>query len=229
VQRSRAFVFPVLLALAAIALLVALWAAFWLAPVERTMGIVQKIFYFHVPCAFSAFAGFVLCGVGSLGYLVTRADGWDALAVSGAEVGLVFCALVLTTGPLWAQGAWGVPWVWDPQLTTTLLLFLIYLAYAFLRAFASDGEGGRRVAAVLGLVGTLDIYVIHTSVSRWRGQHPAVVREGGSGLAPEMRQAFLIAIVAFALVFATLMVVRYRLERSRQELRRIALDVAEEL
>lgn len=214
-----------LAACAAAGIGLSLYWIFFVAPVEAVMGIVQKIFYFHVPCALAGFAGFVVCGVGSLGYLVTRRDSWDALAVSGAEVGLVFCFLVLTTGPLWAQGAWGVPWIWDPQLTTTLLLFLLYLAYVFLRSFA--GPSGRRLAAVLGVVGTLDIYVIHTSVSRWRGQHPTVVRKGGSGLAPEMLQAFLISLAAFALVLALLLLLRYRLERSRQAADRLALDLAE--
>jgi heme exporter protein C len=217
----------ILIGLAAAAVGTSLFWTFSVAPVEATMGIVQKIFYFHVPCAFSAFAGFILCGVGSLAFLIKRTAKADALAVSGAEVGLVFCFLVLTTGPLWARGAWGVWWVWDPQLTTTLLLLLIYLAYMFLREFAGDTDGGRRFAAVLGLLGTLDIYVIHTSVRRWRGQHPNVVRDGGKGLAPEMYQALWIGVVAIGLVFVLLVIARYRLERSRQALDRLSLDVAE--
>lgn len=214
-------------ALTAAALLASLYQIFVLAPVEATMGIVQKIFYFHVPCAFAAYAGFILCGVGSLLFLVTRRAKFDALAASGAEVGLIFCTLVLTTGPLWARGAWGVYWVWDPQLTSTLLLYLIYLAYTFLRQFAGDSEGGRRFAAVLGLLGTLDIYVIRTSVQRWRGQHPLVIREGGQGLLPEMREAWLVSTAAILLIFALLLYLRYRLERSRQAVDHLHLDLAE--
>jgi len=217
----------VLSGLAAAAVPAAIGVIFLIAPVEARMGWVQKIFYVHVPSALAAYAGFVLCGVGSLGVLVSRDERWDALAVAGAEVGLVFCALVLTTGPLWAQGAWGVPWVWDPQLTTTLLLFLLYLVYLFLRSFSQPGGGGRRLAAVLGLLGTLDIYVIHTSVTRWRGQHPAVVRRGGGGLLPEMWAALAVAALAILLVFSLLLVLRYRLERTRQAADRLALDLAE--
>lgn len=214
-------------AVAAAAMLAALYEVFVLAPVEATMGIVQKIFYFHVPCAFAAYAGFILCGIGSLLFLLTRRPRFDALAAASAEVGLVFCALVLTTGPLWARGAWGVYWVWDPQLTTTLLLCLIYLAYAFLRQFAGESDGGRRFAAVLGMLGTLDIYVIRTSVQRWRGQHPLVMRKGGQGLLPEMREAWLVSTVAILLVFGLLLYLRYRLERSRQAVERLHLDIAE--
>ena len=219
--------FPVLVAVATAAMAVTLYEIFVMAPVEATMGIVQKIFYFHVPCAFATYAGFILCGFGSLMFLITRKGKWDALASSGAEVGLVFCTLVLITGPLWARGAWGVYWVWDPQLTSTLLLYLIYLAYTFLRQFAGDSEGGRRFAAVLGMLGTLDIYVIRTSVQRWRGQHPLVIREGGQGLLPEMKEAWIVSTLTFLLVFVLLLFVRYRLERSRQALDRIHLDIAE--
>ena len=219
--------FPALLAITAVAMSASLYEIFVMAPVEATMGIVQKIFYFHVPCAFATYAGFILCGFSSLLYLLTRQGKWDAMAASAAEVGLVFCTLVLITGPLWARGAWGVYWVWDPQLTSTLLLYLIYLAYTFLRQFAGDSEGGKRFAAVLGMLGTLDIYVIRTSVQRWRGQHPLVIRKGGEGLLPEMKEAWMISTLTILLVFALLLFVRYRLERSRQVLDRIHLDIAE--
>ncbi len=219
--------FPALVGVAALAMSGALYHIFVVAPVEATMGIVQKIFYFHVPCAFATYAGFIMCGFCSLLYLITRRGKWDAMAASGAEVGLVFCTLVLITGPLWARGAWGVYWVWDPQLTSTLLLYLIYLAYTFLRQFAGDSEGGKRFAAVLGMLGTLDIYVIRTSVQRWRGQHPLVIRKGGDGLLPEMKEAWLISTMTFLLVFALLVFLRYRLERSRQVVDAIHLDIAE--
>ena len=98
-----------------------LWLIFGFAPQEATMGLAQKIFYFHVPSAYAMYVGFAVALVGSVGYLWKRTAFWDALAVSGAEVGLLFCAAVLITGPLWARKAWGVYWSWDPQLTVTLL------------------------------------------------------------------------------------------------------------
>ena len=206
---------------------VALYHIFLVAPVEATMGIVQKIFYFHVPCAFATYMGFITCAIGSLMYLIQGHRRWDALAVAGAEVGLIFCTLVLTTGPLWARGAWGVFWVWDPQLTLTLLLYLIYLAYLFLRQLTEGSHGGKKAAAVLGLLGAIDIPFIRTAVQNWRGQHPAVIRRGGQGLMPEMAQAFGISAVTFLCIFTLILVLRYRLERSRQRLDILQLELAE--
>src|SRR4051794_766478 len=118
--------FVALAALVAILFPVQLWAIFVHAPIEEQMGIVQKIFYFHVPSAYAMYVGFTLAMIGSVGYLWKRRAGFDALAVAGAEVGLLFCSIVLMTGPLWARNAWGTFWTWDPRLTTTLLAAMIY-------------------------------------------------------------------------------------------------------
>ncbi len=125
--------FIVLAALVAILFPVQLWAIFVFAPVEEQMGIVQKIFYFHVPSAYAMYLAFTLAMVGSAGYLWKRWAGLDALAVAGAEVGLLFCGIVLVTGPLWARNAWGTYWTWDPRLTTTLLTAMIYASFVALR------------------------------------------------------------------------------------------------
>lgn len=203
--------FPVLVLALTLLGPVLLYWVFEVAPVEARMGIVQKIFYFHVPSAIAMYLAFCVCGVASLAYLVSQKPGWDAAASSGAEVGLVFGALVLTTGPLWGRGAWGAWWVWeDPQLTATLLLVLIYVTYLFLRRFLGEGSAARRVPAILAVVGLVDIPLIHVATRLWRGQHPRVMRSGGGGLAPSMLQAFGIGVVAFALLAVLLVWLRYR-------------------
>jgi heme exporter protein C len=216
-----------ILAAVTIALVVAaLGVIFFHAPVERTMGIVQKIFYFHVPSAYAMYVGFALCGIGSTVYLVKRKDAWDALAVAGAEVGLLFCAVVLITGPLWARKAWGVWWTWDPRLTTTLLAGMIFTAYVVLRSFGG-GETERRFAAGLAIVGLFVLPIIHYAVQVWRGQHPTVITSRGGGLDPAMGQALGLGFLLFTALVALLIWLRTRMERSRQALREIELQAAE--
>ncbi|MDQ3033336.1 MAG: cytochrome c biogenesis protein [Myxococcota bacterium] len=211
-----------------IALLVAaLYAIFVHAPVERQMGIVQKIFYFHVPSAYAMYVGFVLAAVGSVGYLWTRKDRWDALAVAGAEVGLLFCTIVLITGPLWARKAWGVYWTWDPQLTVTLLAGLIFTAFVVLRSFGGAGEAEKRFASALAIVGVMLLPIIHYSVKLWRGQHPVVLtRSAGGGLHRDMYPAFFISLTLFTALVVLLVWARARAERARQELAAIETDAA---
>jgi heme exporter protein C len=204
-----------------------LYASFFYAPVELTMGVVQKIFYLHVPSAYAMYLGFGLCAIGSAVFLITRKDPWDALAVAAAEVGLLFCIIVLVTGPLWARKAWGVYWTWDPRLTTTILAGLIFTAYVVLRSFTGGGEAERRFAAGLAIVGLFDLPVIHYSVQRWRGQHPTVITSRGGGLAPEMTHALLIGLVFVTALAVLLIWTRMRLERTRQELRTLELEAAE--
>ena len=211
----------------ALAFAAMLWAVFFHAPVELRMGIVQKIFYFHVPSAYAMYVGFVVCAVTSAVYLVKREDRWDAVAVAAAEVGLIFCAIVLLTGPLWARKAWGVWWTWDPRLTTTLLAGMIFLAYVVLRSFGGAGEAERRFAAGLAIVGLFDLPVIHYSVKRWRGTHPQVITEGGGGITAEMGQALGVSFLFFTLLVVWLIWTRARHERAVQDLRVIELEAAE--
>lgn len=203
---------------AAALLSVAWYVIFIVAPVEAQMGIVQKIFYVHVPSAYAMYVGFAVCAVASAGYLWRRRDAWDAWAVAGAEVGLLFCAIVLLTGPLWARKAWGLWWTWDPRLTTTLLAGMIFAAYLALRSFGVAGEAERRFAAGLAIVGLANLPLIHYSVQRWRGQHPTVITGKGGGLAPDMKTALLCSMAAFTVWVGVLIVLRARLERSRQRL-----------
>jgi heme exporter protein C len=217
----------VLAALTALLFGAALYAIFVGAPVELQMGIVQKIFYFHVPSAYAMYVGFSLCVLGSLLYIVRRSETWEAVAVAGAEVGAIFWAIVLITGPLWARKAWGTYWTWDPRLTTTMLIGMIYVAYLLLRNLGATGEAERRFAAGLGLLGGALMPIIHYSVQLWRGQHPTVITQKGGGLAPAMRVALIISFIAFTALVALLVWVRTRAERDRQRLMTLELDAAE--
>lgn len=214
--------------LAAAALPAAAWLVFEHAPLEAQMGIAQKIFYFHVPSAYAMYVGWGVAGIASAVWLFSRKrpELADALAVAGAEVGLLFCAVVLCTGPLWARKAWGVYWTWDPRLTSTLLGGLMFLAFVVLRGFGA-GEGERKFAAALALLGIPNAVLIHYSVNRWRGQHPQVITGRGGGLAPDMLPAFFVALGAFTLLVIALIWARARAERARLRVRRLELDVAE--
>jgi heme exporter protein C len=211
-------------------MLAALWLVFMVVPTEREMGIVQRIFYFHVSSAWAAFLGFFLVAGGSAVYLWNGSRRADRLAYASAEVGVLFCTLVLVTGPIWARPIWGVWWTWDPRLTMTVILWAIYASYLMLRAFGGEDDAVRRYAAVLGIVGVLDIPIIRVSVRLLRGIHPSVITQkegGGSGLVdPSMRTALYVSSVALLLLAWWLVQLRMRTGRLHDEvaaLRREAL------
>jgi heme exporter protein C len=199
----------------AVLLAVTLYLIFFYAPVELQMGIAQKIFYFHVPSAWGMYIGFITAGVASGIYLWKRTPGSDAWAVAGAEVGLLFCAIVLITGPLWARKAWGVFWTWDPRLTSTLFAAMIFAAYVGLRSFGAAGETEKKFAAGLAILGVVDLPLIHYAVELFRGQHPTVITERGGGLDPKMRVVFLVASISFIALASLLLWTRARIERTR--------------
>jgi heme exporter protein C len=205
-------------ALATAALLLSLWMVFFYAPTEATMGVVQRIFYVHVPSAWVAFMAFGIVALCSLGYLWLRDDRLDAISVSAAELGIVFTTIVLITGPLWGKIAWGAWWVWEPRLTLTLLLWFVYLGYFILRGATESAERGKRFAAVLGIVGAVDIPLIHLSVTWFRSQHPqaVVMRPEGPQADPAIVQTLLVSLLAFTLLFFALLLMRYGLERLSQ-------------
>jgi heme exporter protein C len=213
--------FYVLLAISTALLLGTIHVAFLMAPIEARMGIVQKIFYFHVPSAYAMYIGATACFVGSIGYLMTGKDRWDALARAGAELSIVMGLIVMVTGPLWAAKAWGYFWTWDPRLTTAMLSWMIYVAYTVLRSFAGDGPGERKFAAALGILGAANLPIIHYSVQKWGGQHPTVVTGKGGGLQdPNMKLAFALGMLAFTVFAITLIYVRTRLELAKSRLAR---------
>jgi heme exporter protein C len=187
------------------------------APTEQTMGDIQRIFYYHVPSAWTAFFFFFLNFLASIWYLTTRKAGADAFALAAAEVGVVFCTIVLITGPLWAKPVWGIWWTWDARLTTTLVLWLIYVSYLILRRF-SDSQQTPTLAAALAIFGFLDVPIVYMSIRWWRTQHPQPVIGGGqgSGLDPEMRFALMVNWAAFMAMAALVTWTRYSLARREQ-------------
>jgi heme exporter protein C len=189
------------------------------APTEATMGNVQRIFYYHLPSAILAFLCFTVNFFASATYLMKRSVRADALAITTAEVGVVFCSVVLVTGPLWAKPVWGIWWTWDARLTSTLLLWLIYLSYLVLRRFAQGGEAAL-LSSALAIFGFVDVGFVYMANRWFRTQHPQPVLLGaeGSGLDPSMKPALFWNFVAFAAYAALLVWIRYRMERARQAL-----------
>lgn len=203
----------------ALALLVALYMALVWAPTERVQGNVQRIFYFHVPSAWIAYLSFGVVLVSSVAYLWKRRLHWDMVAHSAAEIGVVFTTITLVTGSIWGRAVWGAWWTWDARLTTTLLLWFIYAGYLMLRAYVGDRVRAARYCAVLGIIGFVDVPIVHMSVRWWRTLHPqpVVVRpEAGPALPPSMLATLLVALVAFTLLFVLLLIVRVRIEGVRE-------------
>ena len=209
-------------------MLAALFMIFDYVPTEVDEGIVQRIFYFHVPCAWVAFAAFGLVGVSGVLYLWLGDQIWDDLGYAAAETGMVFCTLMLVTGSLWARPIWGVWWTWDSRLTTTFILWLMYLGYLMLRASADDTPQVARFAAVVGIVAVLDVPIIIVSVRLWRTIHPAVLvtKQGGHGLQdPRMITTLLVSLTAMTALWAWLLMLRFAQLRTRSRINALAMRV----
>ena len=200
--------------------LVVQWEVFFWVSTERTMGVVQRIFYVHVPSAWVAFFAFGIVAVCGAVYLWLKDDRLDMAAVAAAEGGMLFTTIVLLTGPLWGRVAWGTWWTWEPRLTLTLLLWFIYLGYFLVRATTENSERGKRFAAVVGIVGALDIPLIHVSVQFFRSLHPepVVIKPEGPTLPGDMLTTLFTGFAAFTFVFLAFFLFRYGLERMRRAL-----------
>ena len=210
-------------------MITALFMVFVWVPTEADQGIVQRIFYFHVACAWVAFAAFGLVAICGILYLWLGQQVFDDLGYAAAETGMVFCTLVLITGSLWAKPIWGAWWTWDSRLTTTFILWLLYGGYLMLRAMGDDTPQIARFGAVIGIVAAADVPVIIVSVRLWRTIHPAVLitRQGGHGLEdPRMVATLLVSLAAFTVLFLWLMMVRVALLRSGARLRDLARAIA---
>src|ERR1700684_3804984 len=210
-------VFPILAVLTGVLLSYALYEALVVAPTEQTMGNVQRIFYYHVPSAWTAFILFFINFFASIVYLIWRANKADIVALVTAEVGGVFCTVVLVTGPIWARPGWGIWWTGDLRLTLTLVLWLIYVSYLVLRRFSSSGQTPL-LAAVLAVFGALDVPLVYFSIWFFRTQHPQPVIGGGGSLDPRMWHALLINWLAFSFFSALVCWFRYRLEVMRRDM-----------
>jgi heme exporter protein C len=185
-------------------------------------GLAQKIFYFHVPSAYAMYLAGTVCMVGSALYLLRPSEARNAVGRAGAEVAVTFGFLVLTSGPLWAKQAWGVYWTWDPRLTTSLLMVLIYAAVAILHNVGGEQAAERRFAAAIGVLGWFNLPLIHFSVRKWGGTHPTVIGQGGGGLAdPRMVVALALGFLALTLLCALLVWVNARTLLQAARLQRV--------
>jgi heme exporter protein C len=198
----------------------ALYMAFIEAPREKTMGDLQRIFYFHVPAAITGLLAFAINFVASLMYIIRKNRRWDNLALSAAEIGVMFMAMVLVTGPIWAKPAWFIWWTWSPRLTSSLILCLLYIAYLLIRNYIEDPERKATVSAVFGIVAFIDAPLVWFSIRWWRDHHPAPMLETG-GLSPAMRPAFLICLAAFQVLLIYLLRRRFYLQSMRDEMERL--------
>jgi heme exporter protein C len=221
-MRNRGF--EILLFVTAAAFAYLIWFVFFVAPPAQAAagGIAQKILYFHAPAGYAMYLCGAVCGLASAAYLFRPTDGRDSWARAGAECALAFGAMMLVSGPFWAKKAWGVYWTWDPRLTTTLLSVLIYSALVVLRAFSGSGEAERRFAAALGVLGTINLPIIHYSVQKWGGNHPTVIGKGGGGLKhPDMLHALTVGFATMTLFAIVLLILRARLASLQARLSRI--------
>lgn len=204
--------------LVAAGMLAGLGAVFFWVPTEEFQGVVQRIFYVHVPAAWIAYLAFTIVLIGSIAYLKGGSDRWDTLAHASAEVGVLFCTVNLVTGMMWGRPIWGTYWTWDARLTSMFVLFLIYVGYLVFRGMATDPTRGARIAAVIGIVGFVDVPIVHFSVVWWRTLHPARTVVPDTDLPGEMLVALLFMLGVFTLLFTLLLSLRVRLARLRQEL-----------
>jgi heme exporter protein C len=207
-------------------MIAALCMVFVYVPTEKHGGIVQRIFYFHVPVAWVSFLAFFVTFIASILYLWKREVKWDAVACASAEVGVIFTTLVLITGPIWAKPAWGIWWTWDARLTTSLVLWLIYVAYLLVRSLASEPAKGARYGAVIGIVGFIDVPIVFLTVNLWRTQHPTtIIFEGG--LTTPMLMTLMVSIVAFTVLYVLLVMQSTKLKKMEAEVRRLRIMKAE--
>jgi len=218
----------VLTVLSGASVLIALWMVFRYAPREATMGDVQRIFYFHVASAWVGFFAFFVTFLAGIGYLAQGERRWDILALSSVEIGLTFMTMAVVTGSLWARPAWGAYWTWEPRLTISAVQLLIYISYVMLRAALEEGSPERkaRFAAVYGIVAFVTVPLSWFAIRWWRTIHPDILTGGEEmALTSRMVHTLLFSLLAFTLLYATLLRQRIRLERAADALARLRMRV----
>ena len=203
------------------------YAALFIAPDERTMHEIQRIFYLHVGLWVAMFTALTVAFVANIAWLATRNPKWDWLGVSAVETGVVCCTGGLITGVLWGKPAWGIWWTWDARLTTCFILWLLYISYLLLRGLLEDPTRRATLSAVFGIFAFLDAPLVYVSNRLWRTQHPAPVIFGGqeTGLDPTMGKVLMICMAAMVCVMVIVLIDRYRLERLRYEAEELRLEI----
>ena len=188
---------------------------FWV-PTEQNLGVSQRIFYFHVPLGWIGMVSIIVVMVASILHLATGHQKWDDLAYSTAELGLIYASLILVTGAIWGKPVWGVWWTWDPKLTTTLILWFIYVGYLMVRAYGPAGGQGKRFASVIALIGAIDAPIIYKATDWWRSAHPD--NNIPSDLDGRMLLTLLVSVVTFTVIYIYLLIERYSLRKSESDL-----------
>ncbi len=184
------------------------------APLEQTMGLAQKIFYYHLPVAWWCFVAFFVNCVCSIAYLKTRKKKYDYIASSAAEIGLLLASLAILTGMIWGKNSWNVWWTWDPRLTTTLVLWFIYVGYLIIHSMPTPRAP--LVSAVVGIIGFADVPLVFFSARLWRSIHPNVFANESGGLEPEMAHAVIACVLVFFFLFLALLILRTR-QKAQEE------------
>ena len=219
----------VLLAASAALMALTLYLVFFWVPTEQNLGISQRIFYFHVPLGWLGLVSIMVVAAASAVHLKTRSKKWDDLAHSTAEFGVVFATLILVTGAIWAKPVWGVWWTWDARLTTTLILWFIYVSYLMIRAYGPRGSQGAQFGSVVALVGAIDAPIIYLATVWWRSAHPELnigpLAESGS-LESRMGLTLAVSVVAFSFMYIYLLMERYSLKRAESDLDELHQAVA---
>ncbi len=211
-------------------IVLALYLIFIYAPTDANQGNVYRIMYIHVPSGWTAFVAYFLVFLGSVGYLAKRSQTADDVAHAAGEVGFIFCSCLLITGPLWAKPIWGIWWTWDPRLTLTFVLWLLFVGYLLVRSFFLNPGRAALLSAVVGIVGFADVPIDYMAIRWWRTQHPQPVIMGGpnSGLAPSMLLTLLVSWGAFLCLFFFLLRCHVSLKQAQRELsllrRELAMD-----
>ncbi len=205
-------------------MLIDIWLIFMVAPTDSVLGHVQRVFYFHVPIAIMSFLAFFVVFIASLGYLIKRTPKWDAIAHASAEVGVIFVTLALLTGIIWARPIWNTWWTWEPRLTTTMILWLIYVAYLMVRSYAPSQSKGAIYGAVVGILGFIDVPIVYYSVVWWRSIHPSPVVgpfAQADALDSTMAWILLYSFITFIFFFAYMVTERIELRNTEEALGRI--------
>jgi len=213
--------FPLLIGATALSMIGSLYLVFVYAPTEQMMGFVQRIFYFHVPAAWVGFLAFGVAFIAAMTFLVRRELGWDMLQIASVEIGILFSTMALVSGSLWARPVWNTWWTWDPRLTTTLVMWLYYVSTLLLRRIVEGEERRARFAAMLNVIGFINVPLVFLAIRLWRTIHPVLFTTQGFAMETSMLLTLAASLLAFTLLFACLLVIRMRLERLNNEIGRL--------
>jgi len=216
----------IILTLALISTLASVYTVFFYAPTELVMGHIQRIFYFHMGTVWASTLAFILVFIASIQYLRKQSRKWDVIAYTSAELGVLFITLTIITGSIWAKPVWGTWWTWDPQLTTTFILWILYMVYLILRSSAGNDFRRAKYSAVFAIIAFIDLPLVYISARLKRGISPVVFGPGGGGIHPQMLTTLMITLIAFTFILIVLLYQRYNIEKIHDDIETLKLKGA---